>query len=119
VSDVAALTPDARRQRARAVLGGVGLLLLAVVLARAYTEWTSTRYSPPLPAAMIDVNREDATTLEVLPGIGPTLARRIVDERAGRGPFRDFADLRARVDGIGTGLAAVLDGRVAFGPAVR
>ena len=119
MSEAAALTPDARRQRSRAVLGGIGLLLLALVLARAYTWWIAARYSPPHAAATIDLNRDDAATLEALPGIGPTLARRIVDERAGHGPYRDFADLRARVDGIGGGLAAVLDGRVEFGPSTR
>jgi hypothetical protein len=44
----------------------------------------------------LDLNREDARTLEVLPGIGPTRARAI---RAAR-PFCRVSDLR-RVHGIG------------------
>jgi competence ComEA-like helix-hairpin-helix protein len=47
----------------------------------------------------IDVNRADARTLDVLPGIGASRAAAIVSERS-RGPFRDLSDLE-RVSGIG------------------
>jgi competence protein ComEA len=57
----------------------------------------------------VDVNRASAGELEALPGIGPALARRIVEERLRGGPFADLADL-ARVDGVGRGLVAGLDG---------
>jgi hypothetical protein len=46
-----------------------------------------------LAPARIDVNSADADTLEVLPGIGRTLARRIVEEREARGPFGAGGDL--------------------------
>jgi len=36
-----------------------------------------------------------------LPGIGETMARRIVDERLARGAFADRRDLERRVRGIG------------------
>jgi competence protein ComEA len=110
-----ALSPEARRQRASFVLGFLGLLLLAAVLGRAYTQWVAARYAPAAGASTVDVNRADAAALERLPGIGPVLARRIMDERAARGPFSGFADLRARVDGVGEGLALALDGLVTFG----
>jgi competence protein ComEA len=48
----------------------------------------------------IDVNRADWPELALMPNIGEQLARRIVADRAERGPFRDFADLR-RVRGVG------------------
>ena len=48
----------------------------------------------------IDLNTADAVTLQQLPGIGPTLAGRIVAEREANGPFADAMDL-TRVDGIG------------------
>jgi competence protein ComEA len=48
----------------------------------------------------IDVNQADWPELALMPNIGEQLARRIVADRAQRGPFRDFADLR-RVRGIG------------------
>jgi len=48
----------------------------------------------------IDVNRAAAVELEALPGIGPTLARRIVESRQREGPFLAPEDL-LRVRGIG------------------
>jgi competence protein ComEA len=41
----------------------------------------------PVAAARIDLNTADATTLATVPGIGPTLAQRIVDFRAVNGRF--------------------------------
>jgi len=46
-----------------------------------------------LAPARIDVNSAGADTLEVLPGIGRTLSRRIVQEREARGPFGAGGDL--------------------------
>jgi competence protein ComEA len=54
----------------------------------------------PLPQVTIDVNRAAAGELTLLPGVGPTLAERIVADRRRRGPFASVADL-ARVDGVG------------------
>lgn len=48
----------------------------------------------------VDVNAADWPELTVLPDLGDQLARRIVDDRRRRGPFRSAADLR-RVPGIG------------------
>ncbi len=51
---------------------------------------------------LIDVNTASADELEALPGIGPTLAAAIVDERERNGPFDSVDDLN-RVPGIGDG----------------
>ncbi|MBN1394811.1 MAG: helix-hairpin-helix domain-containing protein [Pirellulales bacterium] len=48
----------------------------------------------------VDINKADWPELTMLPGIGETLARRIVASRRAEGPFADHADLR-RVKGIG------------------
>jgi competence protein ComEA len=48
----------------------------------------------------LDLNRARAEELRLLPGIGPKLAQRIVDERARRGGYRRIDDLLA-VKGIG------------------
>jgi len=47
----------------------------------------------------MDVNRASQEELQTLPGIGPVLARRIVDRRTAR-PFRDVEEL-TEVKGIG------------------
>lgn len=51
-------------------------------------------------AVRIDLNTADAKTLELLPGIGPALAERIIADRGRIGPFKRVEDL-ARVKGIG------------------
>jgi competence protein ComEA len=48
----------------------------------------------------LDPNRDPAADLELLPGIGPVKARRIVESRDKDGPFRSADDLD-RVPGIG------------------
>ena len=50
--------------------------------------------------ALLDLNRASAVDLAGLPGVGPTLARRIIDERQGRGGFRRVEEL-LEVRGIG------------------
>lgn len=59
----------------------------------------------------IDLNTADLATLDSLPGIGPTTARAILEERARRGGFRSTRDL-LRVPGIGEGRFAQLKDRV-------
>ncbi|HZZ80991.1 MAG TPA: ComEA family DNA-binding protein [Gemmataceae bacterium] len=49
--------------------------------------------------ALININRADQAELQKLPGIGPKLSQRILDERA-RSPFKSIDELR-RVSGIG------------------
>jgi competence protein ComEA len=48
----------------------------------------------------VDLNSADWSELAQLPGIGPALAKRIVESRAKDGPFPDVASL-VRVRGIG------------------
>jgi competence protein ComEA len=72
----------------------------------------------PVPIArnysdLIDINTADARVLARLPGIGATLAERIVADRAAHGPFHDLTDVK-RVNGIGPRKAAMLSGWVTF-----
>lgn len=53
-----------------------------------------------LRPGVIDVDRASAAELERLPGIGPSLAAKIVAERERNGPFRG-AEALLRVPGIG------------------
>ena len=60
------------------------------------------------PAALRpDINHAPERLLLLLPRIGPSRARAIVEERARAGPYRDLADL-ARVRGIGAKTVARL-----------
>lgn len=58
-------------------------------------------------AAKININRATAQQLDALPGIGPTLAARIVDYRNANGGFDTVTDL-GQVSGIGVKLLAQL-----------
>lgn len=56
--------------------------------------------TPGGAGAPIDLNRATADQLEVLPGVGPVLASRIVAHREANGPFTEVGQLRD-VSGIG------------------
>lgn len=62
----------------------------------------------------LDVNRATPLELETLPGIGTTLAERIVNHRAAGGPFHSIDELR-QVAGIGPAKLEALRGRVTVG----
>lgn len=49
---------------------------------------------------LININKAGPGELELIPGIGPVLASRIVEDRNRNGPFATFEDL-LRVPGIG------------------
>ena len=51
-------------------------------------------------AARVNINTAGVSELDGLPGIGPVLAQRIVDEREANGPYTGAEDL-TRVEGIG------------------
>ncbi|RIK80777.1 MAG: hypothetical protein DCC67_08900 [Planctomycetota bacterium] len=58
------------------------------------------RAEPLAAKFQVDVNRAEWPELVQLPGVGQTLAQRIVAERRQDGAFRDWDDLR-RVSGLG------------------
>jgi competence protein ComEA len=60
---------------------------------------SASRGKAELLTGPVDVNRASESELQRLPGIGPKMARRIIDERQKK-PFRSVDDLR-RVSGIG------------------
>jgi competence protein ComEA len=61
----------------------------------------------------VDIDRADAAALDGLPGIGPALAQRIVDDRVARGPFGSLERLQD-VRGVGPALTAKLAPLVTF-----
>jgi len=64
----------------------------------------------PAPGARVNLNTATQAELETLPGIGPSLAKRIISERQKK-PFRSLADLDA-VAGIGPKLLKKLQNHV-------
>ena len=60
---------------------------------------------------LLDLNSATAAALEALPGVGPVLARRIVEHRTSRGGFQRLEDL-LQVKGVGPRLLDGLRARV-------
>jgi len=58
------------------------------------------RIAKARPPGRVDINHADPAALQRLPGIGPTLANRIIMHREVHGSFQDV-DALMEVDGIG------------------
>ncbi|GHU95633.1 hypothetical protein FACS1894208_08780 [Clostridia bacterium] len=54
----------------------------------------------PTPSGPVNINTAGLTELQRLPGVGPAIAQRILDDRAANGAYRTVDDL-LRVKGIG------------------
>lgn len=61
--------------------------------------------APPVTTGAVNINTADAAALETLPGVGPSKAAAILDDRGRNGPFASCADLQ-RVAGIGPATVA-------------
>lgn len=92
-----------REQRALAfVLAAVlALMIFLTLTSRRGQELPRLERSAERAAQYkVDPNEAGVVELACLPGIGPVLARRILDDRLRRGRFRSIEDLQ-RVRGIG------------------
>ena len=58
--------------------------------------------------AQVDVNKADASALDGVKGIGPSMSKVIIDARSKGGDFKDWADFEKRVKGVGEKRAASL-----------
>lgn len=103
------LPAGARVADAIEAAGGVlpGTDLATINLARKLTDGELIAVGVPglggdgaIPGGKVNLNTATLAQLDVLPGVGPVLAQRIIDFRVKRGGFRNVADLR-QVDGIG------------------
>lgn len=72
------------------------IALIALALA-GVAVWTLTRPSHPAQGVTrrVNLNAADRDELELIPGIGPVLAERILERRREAGPFRSLDDLGA------------------------
>ena len=64
-------------------------------------------------SGLVNLNFADASQLDAIPGIGPTLAQRIVDYRMANGGFTSLGDL-GKVTGFGPSLLGKLANLVTF-----
>lgn len=71
-----------------------------------------------LPGLLVDLDVASSASIESLPRIGPALARRIVEDRTARGPFRSLAGLD-RVRGVGPALQREIAPYVTFSTSGR
>ena len=64
---------------------------------------------------LVNINTADLAALDALPGIGPTTAQAIIDQRTSGGAFTTIDDIE-NVKGIGPSLFAQLKPRITVGP---
>lgn len=64
----------------------------------------------PMPGGLVNLNTASATELEELPGVGPVMAKAIIDFRTENGPFTSVDQLDD-VSGVGTARLAQLRDR--------
>lgn len=105
-----------KTEKCMIVLAASLLLAAAVYFALPAPQTVFSQAPPPAaataaPEERLDLNMATAEQLDDLPGIGPTLAGRIVDYRAEHGPFSAPEELMA-VDGIGEGRYAAVEGLI-------
>lgn len=91
---------------ARVLSDGEQIYVDATVLNSAGKRVSKTVHSGP-----INVNRATAAQLDSLDGIGPVIAKRIIEYRKVNGPFATVEDLQ-KVSGIGTAKFAIIKSKL-------
>ena len=81
-------------------IGAAAFVLVAIVAAAGGNSPAATNPAVKEKAELVDINSASAADLEKVPGIGPSLARRIVEFRDKNGPYSTVEDL-LKIQGIG------------------
>jgi competence protein ComEA len=89
-----------RARFARSLAVALAVLALVGSAPAARASGTETPRAQSAPSAPVDLNKASQDELTALPGIGPEMARRIVEFREQNGPFKRVEDL-LKVKGIG------------------
>lgn len=92
--------------------------VLATALAVLVTPGLADAAAKPAPTAKVNVNTATVEQLTALPGVGPTLAARIVDYRQKSGAFRSTQELM-NVKGIGEKNFAKIEAWLSVGDAAK
>jgi competence protein ComEA len=71
--------------------------------------------APNAPTEKININTATVEELDKLPGIGPSIAKAIVDYRTKNGPFKKIEDIND-VKGIGDALFEKIKDQITVGP---
>ncbi len=98
---------------ARLVSDGEQLLVFERTSATSAAASNSKSSVGSVTSTLVSLNRANQSELEQLPGVGPTLAQRIIDWRSANGGFKSLEDL-LEVGGIGDKLFAGVQGKVAL-----
>jgi competence ComEA-like helix-hairpin-helix protein len=85
---------------------------VAQVLAQQCSTATGQPTATPAPTQRLNLNTASLSELEQLPGIGPTLAQRIIEARQQK-PFQSWSDLD-RVPGVGSKVLEQIRDHVAW-----
>ena len=88
------------RHRIATSLALAAALIAAMPAAHAAPTHAAAKPAPAADAKPVDVNHADAAALESVPGIGKSLAARIIDFREKNGAYQSVDDL-LKVQGIG------------------
>jgi competence protein ComEA len=91
---------------------------LAVALAALVTSGSAYATGKPQPTAKVNINTASVEQLTTLPGVGPTLAARIVEHRQKAGAFRSTQELMT-VKGIGEKNLAKIEAWLTVGEAPK
>lgn len=85
----------------RSILTLLLTLSLPIVSITSVSVYASAQEARPgAPTQAVNVNSGTVTQFEALPGIGPSMAQRIVTYREKNGPFKKLEDLM-NIQGIG------------------
>jgi competence protein ComEA len=113
----------AARLARRRGLAGAALVIMAIAAGRASLVCAApSRGAPSAKSATadaadkapVDINAADAEKLATLPGVGPSIAQRIVEYRKEHGPFKSVDEL-VNVRGVGEKLLGRLREHVTVG----